>query len=88
MEHIVESSQPQLSKIAGADAGASSKEIVLWLMFGCKFTNKVLELFGGELNNKIFKLVKYKHAFGFGSPCKRRGKLKGNVGAFDNICPA
>lgn len=49
MEHIVEVSQPQLSKIAGQEASASSKEIVLWLMFGCKFTNKVLELFGEHL---------------------------------------
>eukprot|EP00047_Mylnosiga_fluctuans_P024872 m.172348 g.172348 ORF g.172348 m.172348 type:complete len:313 (+) comp9945_c0_seq5:1554-2492(+) len=46
MEHIVEVSQPQLSDLAMA--AASPRDLVLWLMFGCKFTNNILELFGPD----------------------------------------
>lgn len=45
MEHIV----AQASGVASAGVGTDhSRELVFWLMFGCKFTNKVLEMLGPE----------------------------------------
>lgn len=46
MEHIVQTSHPLLTEIAGA--GGAPREMVLWLMYSANFVNRILVMLGPD----------------------------------------
>lgn len=72
MSHIVTQSQPVLSNPAGGNLNfpksdlfafwfialiGNTREVVLWLMFGCNFVNRILRILGPEVATKDEKMM-------------------------------